>query len=167
MLTDVLSTENIPFELKNDARDCCPKYFHKWFFGIAYIDPPMTKKSLLITKQLINDFAKYCPQVDIVFYVGAAYIKRFTGMGHVPFDKELIEFMHPNKDWVIRTPFGQSQFTFLVGTKITKDLSWASWSNEGFYKVDSYDGQRILKRLNYIEPKPIVETYGMVQGKMF
>lgn len=161
MLTDVLED----FELKDNALECCPKSYHEWHFGMAYIDPPMSKDSFLLLEQIIKDFAKYFPQLDIVLHISASYIKRLSGMNHVPFDKKLTEFMNcVNKDWVIRESIGKQQYTFLVGTDY---LSWALWKNQGFYKVNSYDGQRILKRLNYKQDDPIFETFGLEQGKFF
>lgn len=168
-LQDILITENAPFTLKEDAIDCCPKYYHKWHFGLAYIDPPMTVESFLLTEQLLKDFSEYCPQIDIMIYITAAYMKRFKGMGHVPFDTRLLELMKcaKNKDWVVRKPIGSQQYTFLVGTKITKDLTWALWANEKFHRADSYNGKKILTRLNYNEKEQLFKTYKMAQKRMF
>ncbi len=167
-LKDILTVENAPFEFRGDARDCCPNVIKEWHFGMAYIDLPMTKESFSMLERIITDFAKYCPQVDIVIYISANFVKRLSGMNHIPFNKRLTEFMGcADKDWVIREPIGKLQYTFLVGTKIDKGLTWALWSNEGFYKVDSSQGQKILLRLNYREHEQPFNTYGTTQERMF
>lgn len=167
-LKDLLECENAPFELKTDARDCCPKILHEWYFGMAYIDLPMTIASFNMLEGIIKDFTAYCPQVDIVIYISANYVKRFYNNSHVKFSKRLSDFMTcVDKDWIIREPMTGEQYTFLIGTKIDKGLTWAIWKSEEFYEVNSYDGQRILHRLNYTEPKKILDTYGMKQQEMF
>ena len=80
------------------------------------------------------------------------------------FDKRLIELLGcVEKDWVIKEPIGKQQYTFLVGTKLTNTLSWAEWSNIGFFRVNSYDGQRILKRLNYNQKELLFPVNEMKQ----
>lgn len=166
-LLELLTDEDAPFEMRNNALDCCPKFLHKWSYGIAYIDPPMTPETFEIIPQIISDFVKYCPQVDVVLYISAGFMKRFSSVAHVNFDKKIAEYLHLDKDWIVRRPIGRGQYTFLIGTKLFDDLNWPVWRSEGFYKISDPEGWRILKRLNYKENEPKSDTFMMKQEALF
>lgn len=158
-LKGTLNIEDAHYTLKNDARDCCIPTNN---YGMVYIDPPMNQESFTISKQLMIEFSRFCPRVDIVFSIGANFVKRFKGNSHLKFNERLTDLYSPVKKehWFIREPIGANQYTFLIGSNFN---GWAEWKSEGFYNIKSYDGQRILLRLNYNEPEQKFITYGMIQ----
>lgn len=166
MLSDILASENAPFELRNDALQCCRPHSG---YGIAYIDPPMSKDSFLLLRNIMSDFSKQCERVDIVLYIAAGFMKRFFYAEHVPFKETLIDLIgleekKYKKHWVVREPYGKSQYAFLVGTNF---LDWAEWSNARFFDVEKPEGWKILTRLNYKDKEPLIDIYKMKQQEMF
>ena len=50
------------------------------------------------------------------------------------------------KQWLIREPIGKHQWTFMLGTNWKK---FPEWKKEGFYRIDTEEGQRVFRRLNW------------------
>lgn len=163
-LQDLLLQYSDDITIYNDALLCIPDY--TWQFGMMYVDPPMTKDSFLLVEELIVKTAKVTPRIDLFLYISANNIKRFRGNSSIKFSAYLQDLINKvdKKFWVIKQNVGSAQYTFLVGTNYKK---WAEWGKEDFYSVNSFEGQKIMTRLNYSQKEILFNTYGIKQQGMF
>lgn len=97
---------------------------------------------------LLADFAKQktTSRIDLLLYVAATTIKRLCGAhrdkGFMPLWDALLTI--PKSDWLIRENAGRHQWTFILGTKWSKQQSF---KNRDFWRIDSPEGEELLRRL--------------------
>jgi len=114
-------------------------------FGLAYFDP----NNVRFDGELAERIADCLPKVDLLFYFGATYDKRVRrslknpiGEGHSLMEKMILLF---KKSWFVYAPYGQPQYTFMLGT----NANAKSWKRVGWYSLDTAVGQSIFNILNY------------------
>jgi hypothetical protein len=90
--------------------------------------------------------------IDFVIYLGATTIKRVRraeeATGRDTKAKLLTDYLRSiNKTtWIVRKPTGKNQWTFAIGSNW---VNFPKWQKHGFYKIDSEEGESVLRRLTY------------------
>lgn len=119
-------------------------------YGLIYSDPINDE----IPHELLNEAAELLPRVDILSYASANQYKRRRGQDlkrngstELPIIGDHIRAVN-KRIALIRKPLGAYQWTFILWS------NWVHmpvWTNRGFHRLDSPDGQQILDRLNLTE----------------
>jgi three-Cys-motif partner protein len=113
------------------------------YFGLIYFDPNgIVDLDFLIELSKKSNMKK----IDILFNYNATAFKRKKTILHL--EKNFIDYFKDIKkfNWYISKPSGKWQWSFLFGTNsIHLKLPYSC----GFNKVDSDEGERILKKINY------------------
>lgn len=130
-----------------DHNEVLPKLYTKsklQRFGLIYNDPSGTLPSF----EVLSDFARFFPKVDILIYVSAANIKRMRKSTRVNHELTLTEctISIGKRHWLIREPIGRHQWTFLLGTNWK---NFPKYKKIGFYHTLSQQGGKIITKLNY------------------
>lgn len=118
-------------------------------FGMIYHDPNGMPNFDLLSEVSRNQCFQH---MDFVIYLGATTIKRVRRAEEVAGSdtkaKLLADYLGSiNKaTWIIRKPAGRNQWTFAIGSNW---VNFPTWQKHGFYKIDSEEGESILKRLTY------------------
>lgn len=117
---------------------------HGYRYGLVYSDPINDP----IPVQTFNLIAAHFPRVDLLAYIAANdQYKRANanGYGH---GRQLIEDVAAVDKQIalIRQPRGAHQWTFILWTNWTKLKEWRA---EGFHRLDTRAGQRIMAELNW------------------
>lgn len=114
-------------------------------FGLAYFDP----NHVHFDHTLGMSIAKCLPKVDLLFYLSGSVEKRTrnspntpSGEGHYLLEKM---GMLGKENWYVYSLHSKFQYTFLLGTNANP----GGWKREGWYKVDSPQGQSTLALLNW------------------
>ena len=118
-------------------------------FGYLYVDPNEPR----IPLTLLDFFShQYNRKIDLVINIAATSLKRQG--------KNLLGVVSPvlacKKKWLIREPEGTHQWTILVGTNWGKVNAWAG---QGFYLLDSLEGQDILNRVTKTRKELAAENF--------
>ena len=115
--------------------------------GVLYIDPngdPPLKKG-----EFIQSFyqKQNTQRIDLLIYFSGTTIKRALKAPTAKRDTTLVDNLTnlPKKHWLIRTPVGKHQWSFLLGTNWP---DFPGFKKIDFHKVSSVTGQYILKKIN-------------------
>lgn len=119
-------------------------------YGMVYHDPSGSIPDF----DLLSEVSKRSQfrYMDFMVYLSATNIKRVRrfeqATGADAKAKLLTDYLQSvnKKTWIIRKPNGKHQWTFVIGSD-WKDFP--AWKSRGFYRVDSDEGQSILKFLTY------------------
>lgn len=152
-LLDAADEQNAPV-FNESFEDAFPKWLHaKGFqpdrFGLVYADPIRDE----IPHGVLNTAAKLLPKVDLLSYVSATQYKRRrraaeeAGDDSRPLLSDHIDTVD-KRIALIRKPAGAWQWTFVLWSNW---LRLPDWQKQGFYRLDSDDGRRILDVLNLTE----------------
>ena len=111
--------------------------------GVVFHDPNGVPDHL----ELLPQFRTLPRQVDVLLYVQATSVKRVRNAfdDGRPDLQQLMDIVG-KKQWLIREPIGKHQWTFMLGTNWKK---FPEWKKEGFYRIDTEEGQRVFRRLNW------------------
>lgn len=119
-------------------------------FGLIYSDPIRDE----IPYAILNEAACLLPRVDILSYVSATQYKRRRGQDlkrngstELPLLGDHIRAVN-KRIALIRKPLGAWQWTFVLWSNW---VNMPAWTNHGFHRLDSPEGQQILDRLNLTE----------------
>lgn len=115
----------------------------KWTYGFIYNDP-----SGEIPK--FDEISNFCEVAgmfpcDVIINCPATTINRVRMAKHCVEDRCFIEWINciPKKFWFLTEPVGKHRWTMMLGT------NWDHAKLYGdFYRNDSFEGMRILKKLN-------------------
>lgn len=125
--------------------EACQVGFPRWLdsqglqprrFGLIYSDPIHDP----IPHELFSSAARLMPKVDFLSYVSATQYKR--GGKHVLSDHVRAA---GKRVVLIRRPLGAWQWTFIL---MTNWEALPEWRKQGFHRLDSETGARIMDRLN-------------------
>jgi three-Cys-motif partner protein len=112
-----------------------------WTFGIIYADPNgMPPFDLLAQASRTRN----CKRIDILIYASATTIKRVRGA----FGRDDLATLLgkiDKKTWLIQSPRGKAQWTFLFGTN---HPDYNDYRAINLYRLDSEEGRGIFERLN-------------------
>jgi len=113
-------------------------------YGLIYSD----ENGTLPPFALLEKCAIELPLVDQLIHVAATPIKRQIYSPKHHLNQRLDEMLAtiPKKYWFVRLPYGQHQWTFLLGTNWD---AFPEFTRQHFYRTDSPEGQSILRRLSY------------------
>lgn len=119
-------------------------------YGLIYSDPIRDE----IPHAILNEAAALLPHVDILSYVSATQYKRRRGQDikrngstELPLLGDHIRAVD-KRIALIRKPLGAWQWTFVLWSNW---VNMPAWTNHGFHRLDSPEGQQILDRLNLTE----------------
>jgi len=114
--------------------------------GLLYCDTSGTYPPFPLLAEFASN--KLTERVDLLLYVSATTIKRccgaFPDKGFQLLSDGLASISKAT--WIIREPQGRHQWTFICGSK-WEGLS--GFPKRGFYKLNTDEGQAILRRLTY------------------
>lgn len=124
--------------------------FDRPTFGLVYHDPSGSVPAFdLLAEVSHRPEYKY---MEFMVYLSATNIKRVRrfeeakdGAARVKLLTEYLRFINKST-WIIRKPQGKHQWTFLIGSDWRR---YPDWKSRGFYRVDSPEGQSVLKHLTY------------------
>lgn len=119
--------------------------YKKQRFGYMYIDPNDAE----IPTAAINCFysQKCNSRVDLIVNIAAASMKRSRYLSrYVGLPKILQTLQKHKKFWLVREPSQRHQWTFFVGTNW---MEIKGWEKEGFYRLDSDEGEEIWQKVAY------------------
>lgn len=147
---------------QGDHSDVVPMYIHHLHgspAGLLFHDPNGVPSFAMLAEL---SKMRQTQRIDFMIYLTAAGIKRPNGWkaNRGRPDTTLADgiAMIQKKVWVIRRPRTNHQWTFLIGTNWD---SFPVWSRKGFVRLDSMEGQIILRDLTYRpKPPPIAEQVG-------
>ena len=106
---------------------------HGYRYGLVYSDPIGDP----IPVAEFNLFATHSPRVDLLAYVAANSQYKRRGAHRLGEDVAAVRKRHA----LIRELATAHEFTFVLFTNWT---DFPAWRKQGFYPIDSHDGQRIL-----------------------
>lgn len=119
-------------------------------YGLVYSDPIRDE----IPYGLLNKAAALMPRVDLLSYVSATQYKRRRGQDlkrngstELPLLGDHIRAVD-KRIALIRKPLSAWQWTFVLWSNW---VDMPAWTNHGFHRIDSTEGQQILDRLNLTE----------------
>ncbi|MET7933449.1 hypothetical protein [Streptomyces sp. NPDC005322] len=119
-------------------------------YGLVYSDPIRDE----IPYELLNQAAALLPRVDLLSYVSATQYKRRRGQDlkrngstELPLLGDHVRAVD-KRIALIRKPLGAWQWTFVLWSNW---VDMPAWTNRGFHRLDSPEGQQILDRLNLTE----------------
>lgn len=113
-------------------------------YGLVYSDPIDDP----IPVDTFNRLAAKFPRVDLLAYVAANdQYKRANANGQGHGRRLVVDVKSVNKKVVlIREPHGAHQWTFILWSNWPELKDWRS---QGFHRLDTAAGQRIMNKLNY------------------
>jgi hypothetical protein len=91
-------------------------------------------------------YSQALPLVDLVIHLSPTHRKRVHGRYHTLPPLETILPLIKKDYWVVRRPYRQEQWTFLIGTNWD---SFPRFDRQGFVPTDSPGGRDILRRISY------------------
>jgi three-Cys-motif partner protein len=115
-------------------------------FGLVYADPSGSNPPFALLARM---FAfKWFSTLDVLIYFSATNYKRQLMAPECPTSTRLQKILDTmnKRYWIIREPYGQHQWTFLLGTNWT---NFPVFEKLGFYRLDTPRGQKLFARLNY------------------
>ena len=119
-------------------------------YGLVYHDPSGSIPDFDLLAQISRCQAfKY---MEFMVYLSATNIKRVRRMEEEKDGGAKVKLLTTylqgiNKStWIIRKPQGKHQWTFVLGSNWKR---FPEWESRGFYRIDSPQGQGILKNLTY------------------
>jgi three-Cys-motif partner protein len=118
----------------------------KKVFGLVYSDPTGSSPPFDLVQTML---ARKCfSTLDILFYFSATNYKRQLMAPACPLSNRLDEILRSinKKHWIVREPYGNHQWTFLIGTNWT---DFPKFERIGFHRIDSPKGKGIFAKLNY------------------
>jgi hypothetical protein len=113
----------------------------KQVFGLIYCDP-----NVLPDFDMLEYTAKKLRMVDILIRHNTTAGKRIPSKIRVD---DVIDRLK-KKMWLIRGPIqgDKHQWCFLFGTNY---IEYSGWKSRGFHRIDSEEGRRLFRFLNYTE----------------
>lgn len=118
-----------------------PQYFgrsNKAQLGFIYVDPNgIPPFDLLKRASRVQRFKK----TDILINGAMTALKRCSNKARLSDEIQEID----KRQWVIRTPHGQWQWSFLVGSNW---MNFPEWKRAGFYEISGSMGGGIIERLS-------------------
>lgn len=146
-LSNVIGDSRITIEC-GDHNDVLPNYFvgGPQRFGLVYADPSGTIPPFDLLGQMSRQ--PVYKRLDICIYVHATNIKRIRRSSLTNEKRCLRDFLDgiDKKQWIVREPVGQEQWSFLIGSNW---INFPDWQKEGFHSYTSVKGKEILDRLTY------------------
>jgi len=147
-LKRIVENDSAIFLCDNHA-DVIPKIVPRQIqMGLVYFDPngdPFNNYPLLLSNFYSHMSTK---RIDCLLYFSATTIKRVFNAPGTNRKWGLIDDMKriDKKVWLIREPFGRSQWSFLFGTNYT---DFPEFKKLGLHNITSRRGQSVLTQLNY------------------
>ncbi len=137
---------NIKVHLGNHD-NVLPQYFfgiNKNKYGLLYADPTGT----LPPFELLGQMSQRYHRLDILINCSATNIKRERKSPKTDLKETLTDGLDKidKQTWIVRSPVGKHQWTFLVGSNW---MNFPEWKKQGFHRIESPIGQEILRNLNY------------------
>lgn len=117
------------------------------YYGLVYMDPPGNEPCWNLSIALSRQ--KCYKKIDFLYYLSANNLKRIQTVRDVKKLHERIAEIS-KKYWLIRKPVGAFQWTFLFGCNWGENGkgSYPSLIKHGFVRLESDEGQDVLKRLS-------------------
>lgn len=140
----------------NVGRDC---------YGYVFHDPNGVDD---FNADMLLDIFNYPAfhRIDLIINIGATSFKRvlgaFPNRQDARLDTAISRLVDRKKVWLVREPYGKNQWTFLVGSNWVK---LPDWKRQGFFRMDSPEGEDILDRLMYTGPQLEEMEYINRRGK--
>lgn len=140
---------------------------NKLAFGLIYSDENGTDIPFNEMSQALSQ--PHMEKIDVLIYVSCTALKRVMKALPAKGCRRISEYISlmPKQHWQVRQPVGAHQWCFLFGT------NWPEYpqlTKQGFYKIDSVEGQAILDRVsNTVEEiKELnLKKSGFIQQSLF
>ena len=149
--------------LHGDHNQFLPCYFDppnvlrpKKRYGLIYADPAGSIPPFELLSRFFE--GKSYTQLDVLIYISPTNLKRQLKSPSCPVQKRLEDYLRliPKRYWIVREPYGQHQWTFLIGTNWT---DFPVFERLGFCRWDSPKGKEIFAKLNYTNEELAHEDY--------
>jgi hypothetical protein len=111
-------------------------------YGVIYTD--VNGGNILFDELVAYSYA--FPTIDMILHLSATHRKRVHGRyGTRP---PIVDAIAPIKKrhWIVRTPAGREQWTFLIGTNWD---AFPDFSRHGFVTIDNPRGRAIMQAISY------------------
>ena len=111
-------------------------------YGVIYTD--VNGGNILF--DALEDYSHFFPKLDIIMHLSATHRKRVQGRYGIR--PPIVDAITPIKKrhWIVRTPAGREQWTFLIGTNWD---AFPDFSRHGFVTIDSPHGREIMQAISY------------------
>jgi hypothetical protein len=114
-------------------------------YGLVYIDPSGNIPPFSILERLSE--LPIFHRIDFLINCPSATLKRHRRCMISPYEEKLSEALARihKTHWLIRTPYGPHQWSFLIGTHWQ---AFPVWQKEGFHTTESTTGRQLLDKLS-------------------